>query len=408
MANTRPSTLTPPADTNRDHVLGPPDAEMTLVEYGSYACRNCHAVHEVVEGLRSRFGDRMRYVFRHLPVSGNEDAVRAAELAEYASQTTGRFWDVHEALMERGPAFSQDDFGRIVKEFNLPPDDIGHEPERTAARARVREDVESARQSGARVTPTFFINGRRYAGTWDESSLADAMLGSLGHRIQAAAFDFVRWGPSAGLLLGLATLLALVLSNSPAGTAFLSWWDTRFGFQWGESDFVLTLLDSLGDVASYEGRLDEAIAYYDREHALASELGDATSLAVSLAGTAVAKAYQGRHDEAVRSLEGATSTSITGEGWLWYARGEALLERDPEIALASLDRAVECLGGLLLDDVGQGASGARERHVDDERVVLVVPAEVVDEAEVDDVDPELGVHDVFQRLGDLVEALGRE
>ena len=58
--------------------------------------------------------------------------------------------------------------------------------------------------------------------------------------------------------------------------------------------------------------------------------------------------------------------------------------------------------------VGEGASGARERHVDDERVVLVVPAEIVDEAEVDDVDPELGVHDVFQRLGDLVEALGRE
>src|SRR5688500_8458030 len=243
MSKTRPTTLTPPADTDRDHVLGPPDAEMTLVEYGSYACRNCHAVHEVVEGLRSRFGDRMRYVFRHLPVPGNEDAARAAELAEYAAQTTGRFWDVHEALMERGPAFSEGDFGRIVKEFNLPPDDIVHEPERTAARARVREDVESARHSGARVTPTFFINGRRYAGTWDESSLADAMLGSLGHRIQAAAFDFVRWGPSSGLLLGLATLLALVLSNSPVGPAFLSWWNTAFGFQWGANAFALSLLD---------------------------------------------------------------------------------------------------------------------------------------------------------------------
>src|SRR4051812_7046499 len=75
---------------------------MTLVEYGSYACRNCHAVHDVVEGLRSRFGDRMRYAFRHLPVPGSGDATRAAELAEYAAETTGRFWEVHEALMERG------------------------------------------------------------------------------------------------------------------------------------------------------------------------------------------------------------------------------------------------------------------------------------------------------------------
>src|SRR5690349_14325248 len=181
--------LDPPIDLDRDHVLGPPDAELTLVEYGSYACRPCHTVHEVIEGLRSRFGARMRYVFRHLPVAGSDEAARAA------------------------------------------------------AQARVREDVESARQSGARVTPTFFINGRRYVGAWDESSLADAMLGPLGHRIQSAAFQFVRWGPSSGLLLGLATLLALVFSNSAVGPAFQSWWDTRLGFHWGASTFALTLLD---------------------------------------------------------------------------------------------------------------------------------------------------------------------
>ncbi len=234
--------LDPPIDLDRDHVLGPPDAEMTLVEYGSYACRPCHTVHEVIEGLRSRFGERMRYVFRHLPVAASDDAARAAELAEYAAETTGQFWEVHEALMERGPAFSPGDFGQIAREFNLPSGEA-HEAALAAAQARVREDAESARRSGARVTPTFFINGRRYVGAWDESSLADAMLGPLGHRIQAAAFKFVRWGPSSGLLLGLATLLALVLSNSPLGPAFQSWWDIRLGFQWGASTFVLTLLD---------------------------------------------------------------------------------------------------------------------------------------------------------------------
>jgi NhaA family Na+:H+ antiporter len=234
--------LDPPVDATRDHVLGPPDAAMTLVEYGSYACGHCHAVHDVVEGLRGRFGDRMRYVFRHMPGPGNDDALRAAELAEYAAETAGKFWEVHEALMERGPVFAEGDFGKIARDFDLPRD-TSHEPAFAAAQARVREHVESARRSGARVTPTFFINGRRYRGTWDESSLADAMLGSLGHRIQAAAFEFVRWGPSSGLLLGLATLLALVLSNSPARSAFLSWWDTPFGFQWGASPFALSLLD---------------------------------------------------------------------------------------------------------------------------------------------------------------------
>ena len=234
--------LHPPIDLDQDHVLGPPDAELTLVEYGSYACRHCHAVHDVVEGLRSRFGERMRYVYRHLPVPGGEDAVRAAELAEYAAETTGQFWQVHEALMERGPVFSAGDFEQIAREFNL-PSGPAYNAALAAAQARVRENVESAERSGARVTPTFFINGRRYAGPWDESSLADAMLGALGHRIQSAAFEFVRWGPSSGLLLGLATVLALVLSNSPVGSAFLSWWNKTLGFQWGASTFALSLLD---------------------------------------------------------------------------------------------------------------------------------------------------------------------
>jgi NhaA family Na+:H+ antiporter len=231
--------LDPPIDLDHDHVLGPPDAELTLVEYGSYACPHCHAVHDVIAGLRNRFGERMRYVFRHLPVAGSEEALRASELAEYAAQTTGQFWKAHQALMERGPAFSDGDCEQIARELNLPSDDAAA----AAAQERVREDIESAQRSGARVTPAFFINGRRYVGAWDESSLADAMLAPLGHRIQAAAFGFVRWGPSSGLLLGLATLLALILSNSSLGPAFQSFWDTKLGLQWGASPFALSLLD---------------------------------------------------------------------------------------------------------------------------------------------------------------------
>jgi Na+:H+ antiporter, NhaA family len=242
MADMRLEKLDPPIDLDHDHVLGPPDAELTLVEYGSYACPHCHAVHEVIAGLRSRFGERMRYVYRHLPVAGSEHALRASELAEYAAETTGQFWEVHEALMERGPAFSDSDFEQIARELKL-PSVAEHEAALATAQERVREDVESASRSGARVTPTFFINNRRYAGAWDESSLADAMLAPLGHRIQAAAFEFVRWGPSSGLLLGLATVLALVLSNSPLAAAFQSWWNITLGFQWGTSTFGLTLLD---------------------------------------------------------------------------------------------------------------------------------------------------------------------
>ena len=234
--------LEPPVNVERDHVLGPIDAEMTLLEYGSYACQSCHTVHEVIEGLRSRFGDRMRYVFRHYPVVGNEAALRASELAEYAGHTTGKFWEVHEALMERGPVLADDDFREVARAFNIPTVDPEHESAAAAAKARVREDISSAERNDVQLTPSFFINGRRYSGPWDESSLADAMVGLLGRRLQAAAFDFVRWGPSSGLLLSLATLLALVLSNSSLGTAVAAWWETQFGFQWGTTTFAHSLL----------------------------------------------------------------------------------------------------------------------------------------------------------------------
>ena len=84
--------------------------------------------------------------------------------------------------------------------------------------------MNSAHASGVMFTPTFFINGRRYDGPWDASSLSDAMLGTFGHRARVAALDFVSWGPSAGVLLLLATLAAVALTNSPSGTAFQAFW----------------------------------------------------------------------------------------------------------------------------------------------------------------------------------------
>jgi NhaA family Na+:H+ antiporter len=243
MADVRPTRLGRPVDMRRDHALGNPEAELTLVEYGSYTSPACHAVHEVVADLWDRFGDKMRYVFRQRPDADSGHAQRAAELAEYAAETTGDFWPAHDALMKRGPTFTPDDFDQIAREFNLPPHDEARATAGQAAKRRVQEDVESARRSGVIITPTFFINNRRYEGPWDTSTLAEAMLGTLGHRLHAATVDFVRWAPSAGLLLLLMSVLAVVLTNSPIGPAFETWWSAAFGFEFAGRAFTLPLLD---------------------------------------------------------------------------------------------------------------------------------------------------------------------
>ena len=237
-----PRTTVPP-----DHALGDAHADITLVEYGSYACPFCHAAHDVIASLRDRFGERMRYVFRHRPITGSAEAVRAAELAEYAHETTGRYWQAHDVLMKRGPNFVPADFEAIAAELGLPPRDGAHADAWRRAQQKVQSDIESARRSGALFSPTFFISNRRYEGPWDESALTEAMLGSLGQRVQAAALDFARWAPSTGVLLLLMSVLAMALVNSPLGPAFEALWHTPVGLAVSGAAFSLPLREWIND-----------------------------------------------------------------------------------------------------------------------------------------------------------------
>ena len=234
-------------DAAYDHVLGPADAPITLVEYGSYACPYCRAANEQVAGIRDRLGDRLRYVFRHRPLTGSDIARRAAELAERADDPE-QFWHAHVELMTRSETLTEDDLRAVAGDLELAWEET-EEAEEAARRARERvaADEHSAHASGVMITPTFFINGRRYDGPWDESSLSDAMLGTLGHRVRSAALDFASWGPSAGVLLLLATVLAVVLTNSPLGPGFAALWQQELGFTLGAAGFHMSLQHWVND-----------------------------------------------------------------------------------------------------------------------------------------------------------------
>jgi NhaA family Na+:H+ antiporter len=227
-----------------EHALGASHADITLVEYGSYHCPYCHAAHEVVARLRDRFGERLRYVFRHRPITGDPLARSAAELAEYAHESSDRFWEAHDALMKRGAALRPEELDALAEGMALPKDD---EAAWRRARERVQADAESARRFGAVSSPTFLVNGRRYEGAWDESTLAEAALGSLGHRVQTAALGFARWAPSTGLLLLVMTLAALAIVNSPLGRAFEAFWTLPVGFAAGGWEMRLPLRAWIND-----------------------------------------------------------------------------------------------------------------------------------------------------------------
>jgi NhaA family Na+:H+ antiporter len=236
-----------PVSDTYDHVLGPASAEVTLVEYGSYGCPHCRAANERIAEVRNKLGDRIRYVFRHRPVTDSDIARRAAELAERAGDPE-QFWDTHVTLMTRSEILTEDDLAAVARDLGLPSGDSAQAKGASLAAAeRVDADIVSARASGVLITPTFFINGRRYDGPWDESSFADAMLGTLGHRVRAAALDFAGWAPSAGVLLLITTIMAVALTNSGFGPAFAAFWEQYFGFTFGDTNFRMSLLHWVND-----------------------------------------------------------------------------------------------------------------------------------------------------------------
>jgi protein-disulfide isomerase len=172
-------SLTPPISEPRDHILGSPGAPVTLTEYGDFECPYCRQAHFILQDLMSRVGDRVRLAFRHFPLTQiHPHAGMAAEAAE-AAAAQGQFWEYHDMLYERQDALEEEDLVGYASELGL---DVGRfqiELLQHAHAPRVRQDFLSGVRSGVNGTPTFFINGRRHDGAWDEASLLAAISSAM-------------------------------------------------------------------------------------------------------------------------------------------------------------------------------------------------------------------------------------
>ena len=162
-------------DAQRDHVRGPEDAPVTLVEYGDYECPYCGQAEVVIRELLDSFGDDLRYVWRSLPLNDvHPHAQMAAEAAE-AAASQGAFWEMHDKLLDHQDQLTERDLGRYVTELGLDGERFWDDLRDRAHALRVEEDVASADASGVAGTPTFFINGRRHQGAYDIETLTDAV-----------------------------------------------------------------------------------------------------------------------------------------------------------------------------------------------------------------------------------------
>lgn len=173
--------LTPPVQAE-DHVQGGAHANVTLVEYGDYECPHCGRAYPIVKRVQEQLGSRMRFVFRNFPLAeAHPHAEHAAEAAESVGKHGGpeAYWIMHDLIFEHqqdGPATLGDSgLARLAGMAGVPAETVLADLKSAQFKDRVRDDFMSGVLSGVNGTPTFFINGTRYDGSWDEEMLLAAL-----------------------------------------------------------------------------------------------------------------------------------------------------------------------------------------------------------------------------------------
>jgi Na+/H+ antiporter NhaA len=166
--------LAVPVDPERDHIRGPEDASVTLLEYGDLECPFCGQAETVIRELLRDFGD-LRYVWRHLPLNDvHPQAQIAAEAAE-AAAAQGHFWEMHDALLSHQDHLKVRDLVAEAENLGLDVDRFRAHLRKRKGLPHIAEDVESADMSGVSGTPSFFINGHRHQGAYDIETLSRAV-----------------------------------------------------------------------------------------------------------------------------------------------------------------------------------------------------------------------------------------
>jgi protein-disulfide isomerase len=167
-------SLAKPVDQN-DHVLGPIDAPVTLVEYGDFQCPHCRAAHFYLKNVLATMGDGVRFVFRHMPLTQVHPMAQPAAEAAEAAGAQGKFWPMHDLIYANQDLLSPALLARLGQRLGLDMQRFIDGLQSHQFLPKVKDDFMSAVRSGAAGTPSFFINGEPYEGSFDDEALIEAL-----------------------------------------------------------------------------------------------------------------------------------------------------------------------------------------------------------------------------------------
>jgi protein-disulfide isomerase len=168
-----------PEITADDHMLGPADAPVAVLEYGDYECPFCRGAARDVHRMLDLYPGLIRFVFRNFPIPQlHPHAEQAAEAAE-AAAAQGKFWDMYQLLLRPSSRLDFDSLLSYAGDLGLDVDRFGQEVTGGAYAAKIEHDVREGVRNGVNATPKFYVDGARIDGKFPLEGLEDAIRASV-------------------------------------------------------------------------------------------------------------------------------------------------------------------------------------------------------------------------------------
>ena len=163
--------------SERDHSQGPATAAVTLVQYGDYECPYTRQSTTIVRAIQQQLGDKLqlRFVYRNFPLTEIHPHALHAAFAAEAAAAQGKFWQMHDYIFHHQHTLEDSDLEQFAEAVGLDMQKYARALADQRSLARIEQDVEGGERSGVQGTPTFFINGVLYRGSWEQDALLAAL-----------------------------------------------------------------------------------------------------------------------------------------------------------------------------------------------------------------------------------------
>lgn len=234
--------LSPSYSSQTDLRLTEAEGRAKIVWFIDYADLRSRRVRDILRRSSERFGAQNASIaIRFAPQEheGKDAALAAkAAIAAFAQSERG---DIFERLFEHNGAYDRADILEMAEAAGLDIARFTRDLDSPETQAKLEADLASYAASGRPQLPVFFVDGRQFEGSWDETSIIEAIQRPLGLRLRLASDQFFHWAASAGLVLVLATLAALVVTNIGFHAAYEHLKHTPLGLSFGEWSFALPL-----------------------------------------------------------------------------------------------------------------------------------------------------------------------